>query len=185
MPRTKRQCMKCRWFRGFGVWASIFCIKVFVRGILSRDPQSGKLRIFDGIPCSLLNSCKNHSGISEIIPHGLSIVICEFEDCVCSQMRVAQVESCWLHNTTTSSNSSPNHDHTHPTCLQTSKLCPPFHSFVHQRKGLLLWKSQWCIGICLKTDFQTSAPRAYPTYYRTTVFHLLISEWAAWIWWFK
>ena len=73
-------------------------------------------------------------------------------------MRVAQVESCWLHNTTKPSNSSPNHDHTHPPCLQTSKICLPFHSFVHQRKGLLLWKSQWRNGTRLKTGFQTSAP---------------------------
>ena len=34
-PRTKRQCMKCRWFRGFGVWASIFCIRVLSSGNLS------------------------------------------------------------------------------------------------------------------------------------------------------
>ena len=134
----------------------------FVIGILSQDPQSGKLRIFDGIPYNLLNSCKNHSGISEIIPHGLSIVICEFEDCVCSQMREAQVESCWLHNTTTSSNSSPNDDHTHPTCLQTSRLCLSLYFFVPQTKGLLLYKSPRCVGACLKAGFQTSASRAYP-----------------------
>ena len=48
---------------------------------------------------------------------------------------VAKVENCWL------SNSSPYHDHTHPTCLHTSKLCLPLYSFVHQTKGLLFYNS--------------------------------------------
>ena len=49
------------------------------------------------------------------------------------------------------SNSSPNHDHTHRTCLQTSILCLPLYSFVHQTKGLLFCCLIGVLGHCLQT----------------------------------
>ena len=66
----------------------------------------------------------------------------------------------------------PNHHHTHQH-TQTSKLCLPLYSFAHQTKGFLFYRSHWFVGICLKTGSHTSAPRAYPTYYSTTVLHFV------------
>ena len=71
------------------------------------------------------------------------------------------------------STSSPTHDLTHATCLQTSNLCLPLYSFDHQIDGLSFRMSHRCLGTCLKTGFQTMVPRAYPTYYSTTVLYFV------------
>ena len=44
------------------------------------------------------------------------------------------------------SSGSTNNHHTHQTYIQTSKLCLPLYSFVHQTKGLLFYRSQSVLG---------------------------------------
>ena len=77
-------------------------------------------------------------------------------DCSCPQICVAKVENCWLldsYPTVLPTMITPDPtlpDHTHPTCLQTSKLCLPLYSFVHQTKGLLFCCLIGVLGHCLK-----------------------------------
>ena len=92
---------------------------------------------------------------STVVLYPLPVVPTYWTSDVCPQMSCS--EGGELLATGQLSNSSPNHHHTHPTHIQTSKLCLPLYSFVNQTKDLLFNKFHRCLGTC-----PTSAPGALP-----------------------
>ena len=95
-------------------------------------------------------------------------------DCVCPQLTVAKVENCWLYDSYPPVR-PPIISHMQHAFRQAN-FCLPFYSFVHQIEGLSFRMSHRCLGTCLKTGFQTLAPRAYPPYYSTTVLYFVMDK---------
>ena len=89
--------------------------------------------------------------------------MCKGLDCVCPQINAARVENCWLQD---SFQTVPQQSSQTSNTYSDKKPLHALHSFVHQNERP--YKSQRCLGICLKTGSQTLAPR-YPTFFSTTV----------------
>ena len=82
--------------------------------------------------------------------------MCKGLDCVCPQINAARVENCWLQD---SFQTVPQQSSQTSNTYSDKKPLHALHSFVHQNKRP--YKSQRCLGICLKTGSQTLAPGAH------------------------
>ena len=75
------------------------------------------------------------------------------------------------------SNSTPNHDHTHPTCLQIRQTLPPTVLLCSPNKRLFVPKVLWVPLDLSEYRFRDIDPRAYPTWYSTAVLYFVM--WAS------
>ena len=69
--------------------------------------------------------------------------------------------------------SSPNHDHTHPTCLQTAKLCLPLYSLVHKQKAFC-FTNLIGVGDLPEDRFPDIGPMAYTTNFITFMLYFVM-----------